>query len=482
MPVSQNLKWIYAFSAAFIAANLVSLYFEFYFLTLVPLALLIVGLALFASDKLLLVITFLTPLSVSLEDVGGGVGIILPTEPLMFGVMLIFYVRLFWDQKFDSRTLRHPVTVAILLNLFWIFITTLTSEEPLVSIKYTISRLWFVTCFYFMATQLFREGKNFRRYLWMYIVPMTGVIIYTVILHAGHNFEEKPAHWVMQPFFKDHTSYGALIAMFIPVIIAFLYSKELSLNAKIICVFLLSIFLLGVILSYTRAAWVSLVAGLAVFLFMRFKVKFGYVVALTGIAAAIFFTFQTEIFQELEKNKQDSSSDLTEHVESISNVASDASNLERLNRWNAALRMFEERPIFGWGPGSYMFLYAPFQHSSQLTIISTNFGDGGNAHSEFFGPLAESGVLGILSFLAVVIAVLYTGITLYTKLKKNTEVRIILIGVLIGYITYIVHGTLNNFLDTDKASVPFWGFAAIMVTMDLYYRKRDGLSKETSAD
>ena len=34
----------------------------------------------------------------------------------------------------------------------------------------------------------------------------------------------------------------------------------------------------------------------------------------------------------------------------------------------------------------------PFQDASDLTIISTNFGDGGNAHSEYLGPLSEQGI------------------------------------------------------------------------------------------
>jgi hypothetical protein len=28
---------------------------------------------------------------------------------------------------------------------------------------------------------------------------------------------------------------------------------------------------------------------------------------------------------------------------------------------------------------------------------------------------------------------------------------------------------MNNFLNTDKASVPFWGLVAIIVALDLYY-------------
>ena len=44
--------------------------------------------------------------------------------------------------------------------------------------------------------------------------------------------------------------------------------------------------------------------------------------------------------------------------------------------------------------------------------------------------------------------------------------------ILLGFITYVVHGGLNNFLDTDKASVPFWGFVAALVAIDLYHKNK----------
>jgi putative inorganic carbon (HCO3(-)) transporter len=31
---------------------------------------------------------------------------------------------------------------------------------------------------------------------------------------------------------------------------------------------------------------------------------------------------------------------------------------------------------------------------------------------------------------------------------------------------------LNNFLDTDKAFVPFWGFIAMLVAIDVYHKKK----------
>jgi O-antigen ligase len=134
--------------------------------------------------------------------------------------------------------------------------------------------------------------------------------------------------------------------------------------------------------------------------------------------------------------------------------------------------MFKEKPVFGYGPGTYMFQYAPFQLTKDRTIISTNAGDAGNSHSEYLGPLSESGLLGLLTFLLITIVVIYTGVKTYSR-TKDQRLRMIVLGALIGLVTYYFHGTMNNFLDTDKASVPFWGFTAAIVAIDLYTQKAE---------
>ena len=68
---------------------------------------------------------------------------------------------------------------------------------------------------------------------------------------------------------------------------------------------------------------------------------------------------------------------------------------------NPTVAMFEERPVFGWGAGTYQFEYARFQRSDLRTAISTNNADLGNAHSEYLGPLAEQGLLGLAGVLAL---------------------------------------------------------------------------------
>jgi O-antigen ligase len=281
----------------------------------------------------------------------------------------------------------------------------------------------------------------------------------------------------MSPFYNDHTSYGAMLAMFIPVLIGFIVNKELKVSLRVIAGAVLSYFVIALVLSYTRAAWVSLVGALGVYLVLRFKINYKVVIVVALLVAGGFFGFQDKIFFSLERNRQDSSTDLKEHVKSISNVATDASNLERINRWNCAIRMFKEKPVFGWGPGTYQFKYAPFQFSYEKTIISTNAGDLGNAHSEYLGSLSESGVLGMLSFVAILIFIFVTAVRNY--IRANTySLKIITASTIAGLTTYFLHAFLNNFLDVDKVAVPFWGFAAIIVAIDVYYLRNNQSENE----
>jgi O-antigen ligase len=133
--------------------------------------------------------------------------------------------------------------------------------------------------------------------------------------------------------------------------------------------------------------------------------------------------------------------------------------------------MFEEKPIFGWGPGTYMFQYAPYQASYLKTSESSNLGLKGNAHSEYLGLLSEAGLPAALAFISIIVLLLYKGFHLISKLKPKSADRIILTGVLFGLITYVVHGILNNFLDMDKVAVLFWGYAAQILAMDYRYSK-----------
>lgn len=342
---------------------------------------------------------------------------------------------------------------------------------PVVSFKFLLVRIWFITGFYLLGIKLFEDKQNISRFVWIYIAGLLIIIAYTIFRHAGYGLlNKKAAHWVMTPFFNDHTSYGAVLAMFIPFFTFFSFSKYVPRKGKWLSRVVLLILFVAFILSYTRAAWLSLIFAVGVWILIRLHIRFKTMIITLVSVVAIVFLFQKQIVEYLEKNEDESSSNLIEHFSSMSNITSDASNLERLNRWGAAIRMFKERPVFGFGPGTYMFKYAPYQLSKDRTIISTNMGDLGNAHSEYLGPLAESGLMGMLTFILFIIVVLYTAVNTYTRLDDGYLKGVVLMAFL-GLVTYYAHGFMNNFLDTDKAAVPFWGFTAMIVLLDMQSRK-----------
>jgi putative inorganic carbon (HCO3(-)) transporter len=470
---------IYLVSILFVLGNMYFISKNEYYAFALPFGLFFLLLYFFALDKLIWLIVLVTPLAITLKDENFGLGVSLPTEPLMAGVLLIFILKVFFDWKFEKDFLKHPVSLAILFSLIWIFFTTLTSELPIVSLKFLVSRLWFIIPFYFILSKLIKKSKDIRLFSWLYIIPLIAVVIYTSIHHSFWGFERKAGTWVMWPFYNDHTAYGMILAFYIPITISLIFVKDYKKSFKLFSFLASLILFIGLFLSYSRAAWLSLVAGIAVFILIYFKIKFRYITITFLIVLGLFFSFQNQILDRLSKNDQDSSANFMEHISSASNIASDASNLERINRWACAIRLFEERPLVGWGPGTYQFVYAPMQKAKEKTIISTDFGDGGNAHSEYLGPLAERGLLGIASFLFIAIAILYTGIRVY-KRETNISTKQMVLGILIGYVSYFTHGFLNNFLDTDKASVPFWGFAVVLVVLDLKQRRhRDEENKLT---
>lgn len=478
MTKKAKIKWLYLIAAAFVAIALFFLVSKNnYLFFAVPIVLGVLLLYVFSLDKVMMLISFSIPLSITLKEFDQ-LAVSLPAEPLLAGVMILFIAKLLYEGNYDRKISRHPIAFVIYLMFFWMVITTITSEMPVVSIKFIVSRLWFVIPSFFFCALLFKKPRNIDLFIWLYIASLCIVVVYTTIIHAQHGFDNDTAHWVMSPFYNDHTAYGAALSIYLILAIAYAFIPDLKPGRRIIVIGVVAILSLAMVLSSCRAAWVSLAAAIAVLVVVLLKIKFRWILTSLVILVGLFFAFQHQIIDALEHNNQDASGDIVENIQSITNISTDASNLERINRWQSAFRLFADRPVFGWGPGTYQFVYAPYQMSKEKTIISTNAGDGGNAHSEYIGPLAEQGFMGTLLMLAFVITVVYTGLKAYNK-AKNKKAKVLVLGATLAFFSYFVHGFLNNFLDTDKLAVPVWSCAALIAVIDSYYSNQDDFTEVT---
>jgi len=458
-------------TAAFLIADFFMLSHDLYWLLLLPLAGLALLLFMLRFETGLMVMALLTPFAVDIALLPG-MELSMPVEPMMILFTAIFIFRVLLQPGYDRRLLRHPVTIAVFASLGWMLITSATSSIPAVSFKYLAARLWFVIPFFFAAAHIFRQKERMWQFVACYAISLVVVILISTSKTLGNFHDLQTLHRVMQPFYNDHTAYGCVIGLFVPIVLHYLIEwRGKGWQWPLLLVSFVAM-LVGLFFSYSRAAWISVLGAAAVYVAVRMGMKVRWMTLFFVVFVGLFFAYQSDVLYKLGKNKQDSSYDISGQVKSISNISTDASNLERLNRWASAFRMFEEHPVMGCGPGTYQFLYASYQRSYQLSTISTNSGNRGNAHSEYIGPLTEQGVPGALLVVCVFFATFVTGVRVYRTAADPALGRLALAFTL-SLLTYYIHGFFNNFLDTDKLSVPFWAFTAAVVAIDVVSEKKE---------
>jgi putative inorganic carbon (hco3(-)) transporter len=403
--------------------------------------------------------------------------ITLPTEPILIAITLVFLWEMFFNKGYEKRYIKHPISMMILINLSWMVVSMIFSFDFLVSLKSIVSRLWFVLPCYFMMLMVFKDIKKMQLFVGAYGISLSVIIIISSVKYILTGFNHDFADYIMCPFYNDHTAYGAVIALFIPITTYYLFAKKSeyvcgNIWCRLLFGFIEICLLVGLVLSYARAAWISVFASIIIFFLIKIRLKLKTFLTITGFVLVIVAVSWTSIIQKLQMNEQASSGNITEHISSISNISTDDSNTERINRWFSAFRMVKERPITGWGCGVYQFVYAAFQHSSQQTPISTNEGTLGNAHSEYIGPLAEQGYMGCLIVIVMFSTTIYIGIRTFHK-AKDKNIRNLSLFITLSLITYYIHGFMNDFLDSDKLSVPFWTMTAMIAALDIYSQKKE---------
>ncbi|MGM0566263.1 MAG: O-antigen ligase family protein [Bacteroidota bacterium] len=409
-------------------------------------------------------IFLLLPVSVNIEDLGLSLGISIPGEILILPFVVLVLFQMISSPHFRKIiTQPHPVTLLLLINLGWMLFTAFTGTMLVVSLKYVFIRLVFLLVFYFWILTL--KPEDFFKLLGFFAFTTIFAVSWATLKHAQFGFIPQVNGWAPEPFFKDHTIYGALLALLFPVSVLTLFSRKQPPWLKLLFFAAIPFLLSGIFLSYSRAAWISIGAMAVLAVILSFRVRYGYFLAGIGVLILLAIGVRNPALEKLNQIRSERGGGVQEHLTSAINIKTSASNLERINRWESALKMFREKPVLGFGPGTYPFQYAPYQNEDHMTRISTWFGDVGGVHSEYLKPLSESGLPGFLSFIAIIILTLRSGFKVYLH-SKNKQHRLYAAALMLGLSTYYFHGFFNYFLHTDKIAALFWGMTAMLITME----------------
>ncbi len=351
---------------------------------------------------------------------------------------------------------RHPITVITGIYLLWMGCTATVSTLPWVSAKYTAVALLHAWVGLFGAMLIGHvpgsSGQEqqsfcpdsapafFRAVLIAYLLPFLAVMGYAWWIHGQYGFRSDSSNLAARPFYFDHTAYSAVMALLFwaPWSMAGML-RNASLIRGVDKLLRLAL-LLGIVLSFSRATWLGMMVAALLYavrwLWNRHRTS---AIALAATLLGLALIVILQVFRP---------------------PAGDVSTRERLNRYSCAWRMFTDRPLTGFGAGTYPEKYLAYQRTEEMTRISVTDagphqpGRGGSAHSEYFLALAELGFPGALCWF------LLAGLMILSVFKYplNTPAS----NAALALTTFMVHAFFNNFMHTDKIAVLVWLLMAII--------------------
>lgn len=424
---------------------------------------------LFKKEMFYSMAIFLIPWSVNSTIVSGS-NLSAPSEIMVLGLALVAIIIGVIRPTYLKKILFHPLSFLLLIDLCWMIIASFYSDMSVYSFKRVLARFLFLLVFYLFTAHWVIKPENLIKFFLLYSLGLIVPIFVTEYHHSFYNFNPRTVYELCKPFYNDHTIYGACIAYMLPFMLiisikskSFGFSKKISIGLWV----LFFVFVIAEILAFSRAAWLSIGVSFIMFIFLKLKLKFWHFMLGLSTLIILFIQFKDPLYERAQRNENISNKgEIGEHLMSVSNVNSDASNLERINRWSSAIRMYEDRPITGFGPGTYQFVYGPYQSVYEMTYISTMAGDRGNAHSEPLTYLAETGLPGFISYLIWSLATFAFGIRAYHR-AKNPIVKNMVLAAFLGFTTFFFHGMVNSFIDQVKVSSLVFGSLAIIVAADL---------------
>ena len=402
----------------------------------------------------------LLPISRSV-DFGSGLSLSFPSEPLLIFLSFIVLIEMIYGKKTRSELLAKPIILALLLYLVWIGITTLTSQTPLLSVKYLLAKTWFVIPAILGCLLYVRSWKDIKRILWTFHGVLSFTVLWTLLRHSLSGFAFDQVNFTMTPFYPNHVDYAVVITMFLPFNL-WLYSEAPTRGSKRYLLLSTIVFLLAIYLSYTRACYVAVCIEIIVYVCLKMR---GMKLAIP-LAFAIIVGFIGFVLHENQYLQYTPSTSTVMHDEFSDHVSStfegkDVSSMERIYRWVAGGHMIADKPWLGFGPNGFVPNYREYTVFIFETWVSDNT-EQSTVHNYYMLQAIELGIPGLLLFLTIIILFFLEIERIYSKENENRKgLFSLVLGVSMSSI--VINNMFGDLIETDKIGFFFFVLIGLLV-------------------
>lgn len=436
-----------------IVLTLLAWIFDIAFLPVLAILPFVLAASLLYPKYLFFLAVSLLPISRTVEF-GSGLSLSFPTEPLLIFLSLVVPIEFVYGKKIRSDLLAKPIVLTLILYLVWIGITTLTSQTPLLSVKYLLAKSWFVVPAILGSVIYIQSWKDVKRILWVFHGVLSFTILWTLMRHSVSGFAFDQVNFTMTPFYPNHVDYAVVITMFLPFNL-WLYTVAKSTNVKRYLLLSNAIFVVAIYLSYTRACYVAVFLEFLVFFCLKYRVmRFAIPLALiTTLSLIGFLLHENEYLSYTPSTSTVMHDEFGDHMSSTFE-GKDVSSMERIYRWVAGAHMIADRPVLGFGPNGFVPNYREYTVFIFETWVSDN-PEQSTVHNYYMLQAIELGIPGMLLFILILILFFLDIEGKYAR--ENIEAKGVFYLVLgVSMSSIVITNLFGDLIETDKIGFFFF--------------------------
>jgi len=270
--------------------------------------------------------------------------------------------------------------------------------------------------------------------------------------------------WVRQPSmggaiygpYVNHNHYAGLMEMFVPILLVLALTRLVGDRERIAAGVAAAIMVGTIFLSGSRGGMLAIFVELAFFAAVLLRRRKSTHIAVGVVAFAIVLVGLLTWLGGKE---------LTARVSSISTEArTELSGGMRLSIDRDALRMFRNKPVLGWGLGTFPVVYP--QYRSFYTNFFVN-----EAHNDYLQLLSEMGVLGFGVMIWFLVVLYRSALPKIDNWMSDVSSAVTLACTL-GFTGMLVHSLLDFNLQIPANAALFYVLCTIAAARPLLQRSK----------
>lgn len=350
----------------------------------------------------------------------------------------------------DFRIPKTPLNLPLYLLCIIIFITFLRSAYFSESIRGFL-RIIKYTLLYFALIDFFKsDEKRINRAFWVFIAVacvafLDGIFqsVYGFDLFRHKDIIRDEALRRIQGAFTHPNDFGAYIIFILPMTLCF-FDKLMKKNQRIFLLFNCLIGCYCLLKTSSRGAWLGFLIGIMVYFFFYRK----QISVVVPFAILLFIALSPHGFDRvvslfmLERNTV----------------------WERTQLWEGTWNMVKVHPFLGFGINTFSQYFSQYKPASYPDLRYT--------HNSYLQMWSEIGILGLSAFLSIIFITLKDSIRgIKAKLAAGVN-GFILLGLIAGYIAFLIQSGLDTNLFSLRLSTLFWIVTAYLVSINATLEKK----------